>query len=367
MAWRSYRLPLVRPWPTAAGVLTEREGVLVRLTDGAWAGYGEAAPLPGYGTGELARVEAGLEALDAAIAAGRLAPPEAGEEERFAGQLATIEASAEARAAVDLAWSDLSSRRADCRLAAWWRADAASAVPVNALLVAATGPELEVEAARRVAQGFGCLKVKLGPDPRAAVARFAAARRGAGPEVTLRGDANGAWEVEMAIAALRQLEPFAPAYVEQPVPAADVRGLARVRRASRVPVAADEALLLPGGAAAVLETAAADIAILKPSVLGGPSATLALARAARAAGMAVVVTSALEAAVGRLGALHVAAAVGGGLPAGLDTGHFLAVDIAAAPGVDGGLMPLPPSPGLGVDPAGPWRPVRRLDEHPGRR
>ena len=67
-------------------------------------------------------------------------------------------------------------------------------------------------------------------------------------------------------------------------------------------------------------------------------------------GVKVMVTTALDTAIGRASALHVAAALAGptSIPAGLDTGGWLAQDIADFPEACDGLMTLPERPGFGI-------------------
>ena len=64
-------------------------------------------------------------------------------------------------------------------------------------------------------------------------------------------------------------------------------------------------------------------------------------------GVRVVVTCALESAVGRLGALHVAAALGGPV-SGLEAP--LAEDVLSFPATVDGRISVPPGPGLGHSP-----------------
>ena len=55
LSHRRYRLPFLRTVRTAHGPWTAREGLLVRLEDGAGrVGYGEVAPMPEFGTETLA-------------------------------------------------------------------------------------------------------------------------------------------------------------------------------------------------------------------------------------------------------------------------------------------------------------------------
>ncbi|HMK72524.1 MAG TPA: enolase C-terminal domain-like protein, partial [Myxococcaceae bacterium] len=148
-----------------------------------------------------------------------------------------------------------------------------------------------------------------------------------------------------------QLLPSGIEYAEQPVSAADVGALRRLR--ALVPVAADEALGRPGGAEAVLdgeEGPAADVVILKLPVLGGVLAALRLAARARARGVAAVVTSALDGALLRAAGAHLALLLGPGRHHhGLATGALLVED----PGgyrLAAGALHVPDAPGLGIAP-----------------
>ena len=108
----------------------------------------------------------------------------------------------------------------------------------------------------------------------------------------------------------------------------------------------------------VLEQEAADVLILKPMVLGGLAAARGVAEAARARGVAVVVTSMIESAVGRTGALHLAASLGPtGHAHGVATGDLLARDLAPGPAFEEGAMAVPAGPGLGIaiEDAALWR------------
>ena len=52
LSWMTFRLPLRAPFRTANGVMTHREGVLLRLTTASGAvGLGEASPHPAAGPG----------------------------------------------------------------------------------------------------------------------------------------------------------------------------------------------------------------------------------------------------------------------------------------------------------------------------
>ncbi len=152
---------------------------------------------------------------------------------------------------------------------------------------------------------------------------------------TVRVDANGGWTVEQAVAAAAALTADGPLeYLEQPC--RTVAELAEVRR--RVPgvaVAADESIRRAEDPLAVVRAGAADIAVLKVAPLGGVAAMLLIAAAID---VPVVVSSALDSAVGIAAGLAAAAA----LPrlehaCGLGTGGLFVEDVADLTPVDGYL------------------------------
>ena len=114
-----------------------------------------------------------------------------------------------------------------------------------------------------------------------------------------------------------------------------------------MPIAADELLLRNQSLTAIIEARAVDTLILKPSLLGGPFRCLELAEKARRAGIDIVVTSALDGVIGRLGALHLASALRIERACGLATGAMLEQDLAPFPKVEAGLLRVPEQAGLG--------------------
>ena len=211
-------------------------------------------------------------------------------------------------------------------------------IPVNV-----TVPAVDPETAHRlVTSSGGCrtAKVKVaerGQDVGAEIARLEAVRDALGPTGAIRVDANAAWDVPTAVGRLRVLDRAAGGleYAEQPVPT--VTDLAAVRRASHVPIAADESIRRAADPLAVARAEAADVVVLKVQPLGGVAACL---RLAEEVGLPVVVSSALETSVGLAAGLALAAA----LPelryaCGLATAQLLTADVVADPllPVDGAI------------------------------
>jgi o-succinylbenzoate synthase len=142
---------------------------------------------------------------------------------------------------------------------------------------------------------------------------------------TVRVDANGGWTVDDAVEAARALTASGPLeYIEQPCQT--VEELAEVRRRVDVPIAADESIRKADDPLRVVRAGAADIAVLKVAPLGGVRKLLQIAQQID---IPIVISSALDSAVGIATGLHAAAA----LPnldhaCGLGTGALLMEDIA---------------------------------------
>lgn len=168
------------------------------------------------------------------------------------------------------------------------------------------------------------------------IARVAAVRLAMGPAGRIRIDANGAWTLDEAEHAIRDMEHLDIDYVEQPVES--VADLAQLRnRISRlgIHVAADESIRRSSDIDAVIAASACDVVVIKVQPLGGIRACLEIIDAATRAGLQVVVSSALETSVG----LHYGAQLQlllsemglVALDAGLGTAPLLAGDVVTEP------------------------------------
>ena len=277
-------LELRQPVMTGRGVITQRDGILVRVADGGISGWGEAMPLPGWPGADLPATRRALETWAADP------DPEALPSERFA------------HGAVELALLDWEARRRGQTQAAMLadRGPVADSVAMNALVRDAA------ETAIAVANGYGTVKLKVGAhDLNVDVAAVASLREAIGEAPRIRLDANGVWSVAQAVAALARLAQFDIEYVEEPV--SGMEALAQVAEQSPVPVAVDDSL----GSADAQIPAAISVAVVKPMALGGPRTAYAAARRWIDQGRKVIITNYLDSAFGQYAALSVAAALPG--------------------------------------------------------
>ena len=320
---RPYGLPLLRPVLTSQVRAVRRRGwhlvmgVVATRHRGAPEpfGHGEVAGWPGFGSGEAALerlvaelpaevdVATPLEAAPLAVAAA-LSTAVARATGAAAGGANALVLPPELQWGLELAALDLLGQLRGLPVAALLSEGPHRRVPVHALV-------RDAAAVRALVQnGFVAFKAKIGARALDDEGSHVAALRAAmGDAAALRLDANAAWALPQATRALNLLAAQAPDWVEQPVAAADIAGMAQLVRHAAVPVAADEGAGSVAEVAAYLAAGACDVVVLKPAFVGGVAATLAAAELVRARGARLCITHAFESSVGCLGALHLAAAL----------------------------------------------------------
>lgn len=358
LRWRRFRLPMRHRFEAAHGALDDREGILVQLVDpDGLVGTGEASPMASIGGGRIEDVMGLLERHARLLEGDPLAAlPLDGPGVRAL------------RCALDVALLDLEGHRRGCSIARLLDDVPAERVRVNAVIGGGTPEEIARFGAEARTAGYAVLKLKVGVGTlEEDVARVRALRE-ATSGAAIRLDANGAWDEATALEAVRRLADLEVELIEQPVAASEVASLARVREASRVSIAADEALTDLERAREVIERRAADLLVLKPMVLGGLRAALELAAAGRGGGLGPFATTTFDSSVGTAAALQLAAALHSEVAHGLGTGEHLAADITSRTLVASeGWIAVPEAPGLGIEvdrdalercAVGPWHEVR---------
>jgi L-Ala-D/L-Glu epimerase / N-acetyl-D-glutamate racemase len=226
------------------------------------------------------------------------------------------------------------------------------AVPIK-LSLSGDGNRLEQVFDAAVAAGFRAFKVKVGLGVDGDVRRFAHARKLAGADAFLGADANGGWSRAQARQAVRRLAEYAPAFIEQPLPAGDLEGM-RALRAEGLPVVAYESVFGTDDLVRVIRADAADVVSIYVGKSGGPGRAVAMGRLAEAFGIDTLLGSNGELGLGAAAQLHVACALPAlstSLPSDIIGAHYYAEDILEKPlDSDGHLVRLGTEPGLGVLP-----------------
>lgn len=343
------KVPLKVPFKTAVRTVTEVHDLVICIeTDTGLAGYGEA-PATAVITGDLlGSMRAALDLLAPRLLGRKLMD--------FNALLLMIQHSvvhhSSLKAALEIALYDLRAR--------------AFGVPLYQLL-GGGDPQLKTDltisvndldvmvkdAVRAVAEGFDCLKIKVGGHTwQDDVDSVLAIERAVGSHVALRLDANQGWTAKHAVLVIQAIEKAGVALelVEQPVKADDVAGLKFVTEHTLTPVLADEAVFSTRDALHILATGSADIVNIKLMKTGGISQAIEVASLARLHQRTCMVGCMLESAISVTAAAHFAVAFD-------DVVSYIDLDgpqLCASSAVDGGMrmngpwITLPDAPGLGI-------------------
>ena len=208
-------------------------------------------------------------------------------------------------------------------------------ISINGLVWMGDFDTMAARLEQKLAQGFSCVKIKIGAidfaDEIALIARLR--DRYGSDRIELRVDANGAFSPTEALDRLRQLALYDIHSIEQPIMAGQWQEMARLCASSPLSIALDEELIGVNTLErkrALLDTIAPRYIILKPSLHGGMAGCREWIDLARERGIGSWITSALESNVGLNAIAHLAAEVYGPaitMPQGLGTGQLFTDNI----------------------------------------
>ena len=200
---------------------------------------------------------------------------------------------------------------------------------------------------------FGSARSGLAPaEQRHALELVSAVRDAIGPDVRLMIEMHGRFSPAAAAEIAAELEQFAPAWLEEPVPFDSPTGLARVRGATRRPIATGERIHLLSDFRAIIEQGLVDIIQADLTHFGGFTGLQRLAAWAEAYELPLAPHNVCGP-VGTAANIHFAVAT----PNYLVLEHFndfadtwVSELVDAAPAIDpvDGCFPVPTEPGLGI-------------------
>jgi muconate cycloisomerase len=300
-------VPTVRRHKLSSLSITAQSYVIVklRLANGV-DGIGEAATLggPRWSEESVESIKAAIDTYLAPVLIGVRA-------DRFEAAGALMDTAAKrntaAKAALETALFDAVGRTLNLPASALLGGTMRDSMPV--LWTLASGdPDQEIQEAQTklAARLHNTFKVKIGAlSPEADLARLRRLSAALEGRAELIVDANQAWDETVAGRCLPALAEVGVRLVEQPVPAWNVPGLARLRARSPVPMMADECVFSTHDMLAVASAAAADVVSLKLVKHGGLLNTRKVAAVAEAAGIGLYGGCLLESSIGAAAHLHV--------------------------------------------------------------
>lgn len=328
------------------------DGVLLRLTDAqGLTGYGETAAR-GYVSGEdWPSVSAALRAWLPAWLGRRF--------ESFAAVVAALEGARRdlprnrhaAFCALELALLDLAGRHFECSAGTVIGAACHAQVEYTAVVSAGGGRAQAIALRAAKELGVRAIKVKVGGDDAEDLRLLQQIRDEFGTEISLRIDANCAWDAVTALDRLRRFESLHLDAVEQPCAADDLDGLAAVTASAGVPVIVDESLVSMEDADRLIARRACHVFNIRIAKCGGLLAARKLRERAADAGLrymlgAQVGETSILAAAGRLFACRSTELM---FCEGSYGDLLLAADVAQCRVGPGGVGPALQGDGLGLD------------------
>ena len=166
-----------------------------------------------------------------------------------------------------------------------------------------------------VNQGYRCIKIKVGRhhDPQEEAKVIELIRNTAGDQVTLRADANQRWTWEQALQFAEGVSSCGLQYLEEPLQVPQL--LFEWQKYSSLPIALDESIdqgIFNCDDAGASFPVCATHVILKPSLLGGFTRTMAIATAAERRGLVSIISSSFESPIGLLHLATIASSVDAG-------------------------------------------------------
>lgn len=211
--------------------------------------------------------------------------------------------------------------------------------------------EMVRRAQAAIADGHTTIYFKVGHNIHEDIAAVEAVRHAIGNKGEIRIDANEAWTPGTAIRFIKQIEKFDVEWVEQPTPAKDLDGLARVRRAVQTPIAANQTSWTFEDVQQVLKADAADVIVIDMYQTGGLLTYKKAVALCEASGIPVNHHSWGELGIGNAAACHVVASSPPFLYANQSyvMVHQSDIVVGGLPEVKNGSTAIPRGPGLGVE------------------
>lgn len=225
---------------------------------------------------------------------------------------------------LETAFADLDNGGKRCVFSSSFYSEGAG-IPINGLIWMGGIPYMKKQLKEKIDEGFSCIKIKIGSlDFSDELAFLNYARKEYGCELEIRLDANGAFAPAGALEKLKKLSEFNIHSIEQPVKKGQIELMAELCAASPIPIALDEELIGVFGSnqAVLLQKIKPHYIILKPSLLGGFSATDNWIDSANSLSIGWWITSALEANIGLNAIAQYAFIKGVSMPQGLGTGSL---------------------------------------------
>ncbi len=284
-------IPLIEPFITSLGQDDNAENVLVKIiTKEGVIGFGECSPyMPINGESQdtcfivgqyFAKLLKGKNAL--AI------------EECVMAMDKMIYGNTSIKSAFDMALYDIASQNAGMPLYKFLGGKNDKTIFTDYTVSIGDPKKMAADAVKIKKEGYPAIKIKLGKNGETDIERIKLIREAVGNDIPLRIDANQGWNVEEAIKTLQALGKYNIQHCEEPIPRWEFMHLPHVRKASPIPIMADESCGDDHDAERLIYIGACDYFNIKLAKSGGLFKALKMVKLAEANNIHLQVGAMLE-------------------------------------------------------------------------
>lgn len=299
-------LPTIRPHKLSMTTMACQTLVIVRMrhSDGI-EGIGEGTTIGGlsYGPESPESIKRNIDCYLAPLLIGQ---PSSNLNALRARLNAQVRGNAIAKSALETALLDAQGKRLGLSVAELLGGARHTHLPVLWTLASGdTRKDIDEAFQRLDDRRHGDFKLKIGANSVDDDVRHVAAIKAAlGDRAGVRVDVNQAWDEATAVRGIAALQDAGIELIEQPIPAREHAGLARLAQRFVVPMLADEAVADARDGFSLAATGFSGAYALKLAKAGGTLGALELARVAGAAGIGLYGGTMLEGTIGTAAALH---------------------------------------------------------------
>jgi O-succinylbenzoate synthase len=315
---RYCRLPLRIPWRTSYGVDTEIHTILVRVFGGGAEGWGESSPLraPIYSSECAPSVFAVLEEFFLPTIVGQTIDHPGEVLER----LKHFRGNPFAKAGIEAAVWDLEAQLRQVPLNQLWggtrtKVDCGADFAIHDSLDVLLGL---IQGA--INNGYQRVKLKISHGHDVEVVR---AVRQTFPKLIFHVDCNSCYDLRRDLAALKEMDKYGLAMIEQPLGHSDLVDHAALQKQLETPICLDESITGVREFEQALRLGSCRVVNVKFPRVGGFTNALAIERLAREAGMPAWVGGMLESSIGAAMSIELAALPGFTYPNDLFPSSYL--------------------------------------------
>ncbi len=253
-----------------------------------------------------------------------------------------------AKSGVDMALHDLVCKELGISLRDYFGSKRLDEIELSYMISKSTPEEAQRSGLEAKERGYRGFKVKIGLYPQRDLDILRAVKEVVGDSY-LWADANQAWTVEDTLRQAERMKDIGVDVLEQPIPANDITGLARLVRSLDLPIAVDETVFSPSDLIQLIKLEAIGALVIKVSKMGGLWHARQCIEIARSAGIALLGSGLTETRLGLTASAHLYASFGIDTPVDLNGPQFLADDIVRGALREETVIKLPQGSGIGVE------------------